>query len=75
MEKRQNSELNERRTVQIQFSDDEEAAEFKDEMDRRFNIDRSNKYLVPKGMGTRGAVFVESEIFEKVFKECNGDLK
>ena len=63
------NKLNERRTVQIQFSDDEEAIEFKKEMDQRFGIDRSNKYCVPKGTGTRGAVFVESEIFEKILKE------
>ena len=65
------NKLNERRTVQIQFFDDKEAIEFKKEMDQRFGIDRSNKYCVPKGTGTRGAVFVESEIFKKILKESN----
>lgn len=65
------NKLNERRTVQIQFFDDKEAIEFKKEMDQRFGIDRSNKYCVPKGTGIRGAVFVESEIFEKILKESN----
>lgn len=44
-------------------------------MDKRFSIDRSNKFVVPRGTGTRGAVFVENklmnktELFEQVLKE------
>lgn len=67
--------LKERRKVQIEFIDDEEAIEFKKEMDKRFGIDRSNKFVVPRGIGTRGAVFVENkpmnktELFERVLEE------
>lgn len=67
--------LKERRKVQIEFTDDEEAIKFKKEMDKRFGIDRSNKFIVPRGTGTRGAVFVENkpmnkiELFERVLKE------
>lgn len=34
--------LKERRKVQIEFTDDKEAIEFKKEMDKRFGIDRPN---------------------------------
>ena len=67
--------LKERRKVQIEFIDDEETIEFKKEMDKRFGIDRSNKFVVPRGTGTRGAVFVENkpmnktELFERVLEE------
>lgn len=63
------NKLNEKRTVQIEFTDDIEAMEFKKEMESRYNVDKSSRYALPKGTGKRGTVFVESKLFNKILGE------
>ena len=50
-----------RNKVQIEFSDFNEAAEFKREMEERFGIEKVSKYQIASGTGKHGGrVYVES---------------
>lgn len=60
------NKFNERKTVHIQFFDDEEAEEFKSEMKNRFQYPvAKSKYEVVGGTGKTGkAVYIENKLRE-----------
>lgn len=65
------NKFNERKTVHIQFADDEEAEEFKSEMKNRFQYPVVNsRYAVVSGTGKTGkAVYIENKSKESKSKE------
>lgn len=65
------SELNEKKTVRIQFADDDEAEEFKSEMKNRFNYPEvKSRYAVVVGKGKTGkAVYIENKLKGSRLKE------
>ena len=65
------NKFNERKTVHIQFFDDEEAEEFKSEMKNRFQYPvAKSKYEVVGGTGKTGkAVYIENKSKENKSKE------
>ena len=63
------SKLNEKKTVHVEFADDNEAEEFRSEMKSRFNYPTAkSKYAVVSGRGRTGkAVYVENKLKEEVY--------
>ena len=60
--KKNKKKIKERRKVTVDFADDEEGADFKDEMKRRFNYPKVNsKYQVVHGKGKTGKSVVVEE--------------